>query len=138
MNIGRPVQRRISWIALLAVLVMLLAPAISGTLAIAGVRSGFDALAMQICSVSQTRQVQVLAGDSTAGKNSAPQNQKQINSACPYCSGHAGAPLPPAALDFSLAFDGDGLPLSPLFPASFHPRFAGSSERSRAPPAHLI
>ncbi len=116
-------NRLIHWVAILAILMSALAPAISQAVSIANSGHGFS---MEICSTDGVKTIQVMQDDQDQAKASEP---------CPYCLAHVAYAIP---LNTSLVFaTPNNLSSYPyLFYQSPKPLFAWVRLPSRAPPAN--
>jgi len=119
----RPGRLLTSWIAILAMLMVALAPAISQALGAAGQRAGIE-----VCSSSGPRWVESDPGPAEPAPH-------LVFEHCPYCSLHVDSMLPlPAAAPSALALRlRDALPLA--FLAAPHRLYAWVSAQPRGPPA---
>ena len=117
-------NRLVHWIAILAILMSALAPAISQAVSVSNTGHGFS---MEICSVDGIKTIQVAVGDE--------QEQVKASEPCPYCLAHVSYALP---LEANLAFSKpENLASYPrLFYQSPKPLFAWVRLPSRAPPAN--
>jgi hypothetical protein len=115
-------HRRFSaWLALLALLLGTLAPAVTQAVAAGSERAGW----VQICSVSGMSWVQIDAGDTAPSDSTAA-------SGCTWCSAHGAAGLPPEPAAWALASVAPALPLD-RFTAVVVAR-QWTPAHSRAPP----
>jgi hypothetical protein len=124
----RPHLRRLSWIAILAVSGLALAPTLSHALAF--VQGGKSALA-EVCT---PRGTQLMTADDAAADSRAPSTGAHRLEHCPYCASGASAlglpPTPVAALSLPLA--GADVPSAWLrVPPTL---FAWAAAQPRAPP----
>lgn len=114
-------NRLVHWIAILAILMSALAPAISQAVSVTKTGHGFS---MEICSTDGVKTIQILDQE---------QEQVKASEPCPYCLAHVAYPI---HLDSTLAFqEPENHSLYPhLFYQSPKPLFAWVRLPSRAPP----
>ncbi|MER2553064.1 MAG: DUF2946 domain-containing protein [Thauera sp.] len=131
-------QPLLAWIAIFAMALSALAPAVSRAM-------GPDANSrhvIQLCSAAGVEWVELSAEEaarySEAGAVSGEHDRdtRPLLDHCPYCSAHFGsALLPPMVLSAVFAVVGSAV-MPRLFLAAPRPLFAWSSSHPRAPPAH--
>ena len=132
-------QRFLAWIALVAMMVSALAPAISR--AMGPDESG--RYLIDVCSAAGTHQISLTAEEAAFyGELAIPARDGEGGDAtmldhCPYCSASFNlAMLPPAGAQTVFAVIGSQI-APKLFFVSPRPLFAWSPAHPRAPPAHV-
>ena len=130
-------KRLYAWLAIVAMLVAALAPAVSRAAADESGRFLID-----VCSAGGTHQVLISSAESglyldaiLLGGDDSDDSSAQSLSACPYCCSHAlGVGLPPPATKALLLNGGVSERLPRLFLVAPRPLFAWSPASPRAPP----
>lgn len=126
-----------AWLAIAAMLMAALAPAVSRATATVG-----EGLLIDVCSAGGTHQIQILAGEAEryldsilAGGEESDDSSGSSLSSCPYCASHTlGVGLPPLASAARLLTQGVSDALPRLFLIAPRPLFAWSPSSPRAPP----
>ncbi|WP_167223003.1 DUF2946 domain-containing protein [Massilia rubra] len=115
-----------AWMAMLAVLMAVLAPALSHAF---GADPAARFLPGDICRAGSV----AAAGEALAGGAPAPPSHEEKRQHCPYCHhGNGVLLLPPAPHPLALAV-ADAPPTAP-FPDAPKPRFAWTAAHARGPP----
>ena len=126
MHFKRKSRRFTAWIAMLAILLGALAPALSH----AGSQGGKGTPPLQLCTVAGMKMVAVdeVPTKSERGLKRFPAER------CPFCATHFDSVLPPAAPAPGLALQRIPERFPSLHQRSPGPRFAWAAAQPRAPP----